>query len=335
MSYDQSNSQVRLGDLRALAEAGHLSPSAFERAGLLAGLLPTTSSWEKFFDRLLVFLGAILFLSGVIFFFAYNWNDLTRFHKFGIIEISILLLMLLAWYKKLDTLVGKAAAFSAAALFGPLLAVFGQTYQTGADPYQLFFGWATLIFVWVAISRFSGLWLLWLLIMNVAISLYLQLRFSIWDFFGNTTAYQILFFFNLAFLGAWEIGKKKNIDWMQNRWLPRLIACLCLVYITNAMMQFIWGSSYQMEHDRLLKFVPLVYLIAVPGMAWVYHGVIRDLLILAGTLFSGIVIFTVFIAHLLERQFGGFLLLAGLVVLLSVSAATWLRHLSKVWEVES
>ncbi len=39
-----------------------------------------------------------------------------------------------------------------------LLAVYGQTYQTGADPYELFFGWAILIIGWVAISRFAPLW---------------------------------------------------------------------------------------------------------------------------------------------------------------------------------
>lgn len=332
MSYNQFDSQGHLADLRAIAEAGHLSPSAFERACHLANLFPSIHSWRSFFDHLFLFLGAILLLSGVIFFFAYNWEDLTRFHKFAVLEIAILLLVLLAWHKKLETLSGKAVTLSAAILFGPLLAVFGQTYQTGADPYQLFLGWAALIFVWVVISRFSGLWLLWLLIMNVGIALYLQLRLSIWDFFSNTTAYQILFLFNLAALSAWEFGKHLKIDWMQNRWLPRLIGCLCLIYITIAMMHFITSSSYRLERDQLLMFTPFIYLITVPVMLWIYQRFIHDLLILAAGLFSGIVIVTTFIARILERHSGSFLLLAFLVVVLSVSAATWLRYLSKNWE---
>ena len=38
---------------------------------------------------------------------------------------------------------------------GALMALFGQTYQTGADPWQLFFNWAVVIIPFVLISRFT------------------------------------------------------------------------------------------------------------------------------------------------------------------------------------
>ncbi|MBC8290414.1 MAG: DUF2157 domain-containing protein, partial [Planctomycetes bacterium] len=45
---------------------------------------------------------------------------------------------------------------------GVFLAVFGQVYQTGADEWLLFAGWAGLILPWTALSRFEALWILWL-----------------------------------------------------------------------------------------------------------------------------------------------------------------------------
>ena len=67
---------------------------------------------------------------------------------------------------------GKAALLVAAILLGVLLALFGQTYQTGADTWELFATWAALITPWVIVGRFAGLWMLWLALLNVAIVLY-------------------------------------------------------------------------------------------------------------------------------------------------------------------
>ena len=44
---------------------------------------------------------------------------------------------------------GKAALLAAALLTGGLLALIGQTYQTGADTFELFATWAALILPWV------------------------------------------------------------------------------------------------------------------------------------------------------------------------------------------
>ena len=42
---------------------------------------------------------------------------------------------------------------------GALLALVGQTYQTGADTYELFALWAFAITAWVAVARLPALWL--------------------------------------------------------------------------------------------------------------------------------------------------------------------------------
>ncbi len=52
---------------------------------------------------------------------------------------------------------GKAALLLATLLLGVFLALFGQTYQTGADPWQLFANWALLILPWEVAPVGEGL----------------------------------------------------------------------------------------------------------------------------------------------------------------------------------
>ena len=62
---------------------------------------------------------------------------------------------------------------AAAVLLGALLAVYGQTYQTGADPWGLFATWALLILPWAVAACFTPLWLLVIGLIDTAHVLYL------------------------------------------------------------------------------------------------------------------------------------------------------------------
>lgn len=125
-------------------------------------------AWWPWVEKTLLFLGLALTLSGVVCFFAWNWDALPGLAKLAIVQAGIVGCCVAAYQKKIETLPGKAAITAAAVLVGVFLAVFGQVYQTGADAYQLFAGWALLILPWVVMCRFAGLWVLWLAIVNVA-----------------------------------------------------------------------------------------------------------------------------------------------------------------------
>lgn len=96
----------------------------------------------------MLFLGLALTLSGVVCFFVWNWDALPGLAKLAIVQAGIVGCCVVACQKKIATLPGKAAITGAAVLVGVFLAVFGQVYQTGADAYQLFVGWALLILPW-------------------------------------------------------------------------------------------------------------------------------------------------------------------------------------------
>ncbi|HWA48407.1 MAG TPA: DUF2157 domain-containing protein, partial [Dongiaceae bacterium] len=114
------------------------------------------------------------FLAGVVFFFAYNWNDLSDIAKFAVVEGAVTVAALGALAVGLDRAFGQVLLVAASVLTGVLLAVIGQVYQTGADMFELFLVWAVLILPWTLISRSAVQWLLWLVVAEVALWLYCE-----------------------------------------------------------------------------------------------------------------------------------------------------------------
>ncbi len=121
---------------------------------------------------MLLFLGSALVLTGVIFFFAYNWASMGRFLKLGVIEGGMIACIIASRRRGSGELEGKVLLLSGSVLVGVLLAVYGQVYQTGADAFELFVGWGALISGWVIVSEFAALWIVWLVVLNTGTILY-------------------------------------------------------------------------------------------------------------------------------------------------------------------
>ena len=103
--------------------AGFIDRSVRKRA---LEILYSERFWKLWTSRLLLILSAVMILIGVVFFFAANWNRLTHFMKFGMIEAGIVLCLVGVWCYGLDHLIGRVLLLSAAVLVGVFLAVFGQ-----------------------------------------------------------------------------------------------------------------------------------------------------------------------------------------------------------------
>lgn len=312
--------------LQELTKAGHLDAKALERSLTLAGIIPSQKSWQTFINRTLLFLGAAFVLAGIIFFFAYNWARMGRFLKVGLIEIGIVIAVSLAWRRGLEQLSGKVLLLIAAVLVGPLFGVYGQVYQTGADPYELFALWAVLIAGWVAISRFSPLWFIWLILLNIGLILYWfqVLDLEIWTFGGLCEA---AFLLNVGALAVWEVFAARKIPWLTGRWIPRIIhlAAVIFLVIPTVMVIFIDDS------DVFLSLAPLLYIGGFGFCLWFYQLKIRDLFILAICLFSGIAILTSLFMKILGWEPGVFIVYGLLVIGQSVAAVMWLRRIEKQW----
>lgn len=222
MSQDPLDLAATPERLRALGDAGVLTPASLELALELAVATPGKPVWRRFLSAVLLGFGSLLVLSGVIYFFAYNWAALHRFGKMGLLLAAIVAACVAAW-RLGEGLAGQCALLFAAVLVGPLLAVYGQAYQTGADPYELFLGWSLLVLPWVALARFGPLWLLLLLLVDTGLALYGDQVAE-----GRGTTLTLL----LALVngGAWlahELAARR-VSWLNGRWLPRVLAVMTL-----------------------------------------------------------------------------------------------------------
>ncbi|MGU3375298.1 DUF2157 domain-containing protein [Chryseobacterium sp. M5A1_1a] len=141
-------------------------------------------AWQKFLRLFLISLGIGFTVSGIIFFFAYNWAELPKFAKIGLTEILVIAATGLALFPKFNTNIRNTILTGASALVGVLFAVFGQIYQTGANAYDFFLAWTIFITLWVVISNFAPLWLLYVVLINTTLILYSQQVANDWDSMG-------------------------------------------------------------------------------------------------------------------------------------------------------
>ena len=99
---------------------------------------PALRGW---LEGALAAVAALLLGAGLVFWVAANWPEQTRAFKFNALQAAVLLPALAALaLPRLRT----ACLLLATLALGALLAFVGQTYQTGADPWQLFAAWAAL-----------------------------------------------------------------------------------------------------------------------------------------------------------------------------------------------
>ena len=135
----------------------------------------SSETWYHFFIRFTAITSAISLVLAMVFFVAYNWMALGKLGKFGLVEAALVFTVLgyaLLAHRGIFKLGQPLLLLIASLITGSLLALVGQVYQTGADSWQLFFGWAVLIIPWVIAARLPALWLLWLGLINVSFLFY-------------------------------------------------------------------------------------------------------------------------------------------------------------------
>ncbi len=308
--------------LRALSEAGVLPPAALERALHLSVASPPRDAWRRFLSTSLMGLGSLLVLAGVIYFFAYNWADLHRFAKLGLLMVAIAATGVGAW-RQGERLSGQFSLLASAVLVGALLAVYGQIYQTGADPYELFLGWAFLILPWVAVSRFGPLWLLLLVLANTGVSLF---WFQVLDGNEQTTAWLAvaLGLLNGFAWATYEHFANAGVSWLQVRWLPRVLSVMTVAPLLTAAEVFIVAPS---EFGAGAG-VALLLLLASLAADYALHRHLRgELFLLTLGALCAITLMTTWIGRLFivdaKVQSEAILFILGFAIIGQVGLAVW------------
>jgi uncharacterized membrane protein len=285
-----------------------------------ARMVPTRDEWRVFLGQLTLWLGTLALAAAIIFFFAYNWDELGRFAKFGLVEAAILAGLIACWRLDLDGMAGKAVLTLLSLLTGALLALAGQVYQTGADTWELFAWWAVLILPWVLVGRFAPLWLLWLALLNLAGWLYFQ---RLWE---PEPLFWALFGLNALALAGWEAAHRSGMAWLQDGWPPRLVAMAAGTMATALIVYTIMGGG-----EGGLGFLAVFAYAGWLGAVYYWYRQVRpDLFMLAGGMLSLIVTVATFLAWNMADGGAGILLMIGLIVIaMSAGGAMWLKAVAR------
>lgn len=316
-------------ELVALIERGAIPREQVVRAVALSGLHPSGRAWGVFLDRLLLWLGALALVFGVLFLVAYNWAEMGRLMRFGLVQAALLVAIVVYVWAEVrgaaSDLVPRVALMAASLLLGVLLALVGQVYQTGADPWQLFFVWAVLILPWALVARFDVLWILWLGLLNLSLALYFHTWGGLFGLFGGDTgALWGLFILNTLALLVWELAARRW-RWLSLGWPAQLLALGSGTPLTLLMLM------YTLDEWADLSAAVMVYPLWLAALYFVYRHWRHELFMLAGGCLSVIVVVTLLLGRHLLWQGGAesFLVLAMAVLAMGAAAVFWLKRLHR------
>jgi len=154
-----------------LAKRQRLAPGAYATLAHIAGTTTSPPVTAAILRRGVQVLAMLLLGLGVIFFIAANWLTQSPLPMFVGLQATLLGACVGAarWprFRIPLALLGFLAT-------GALLAFFGQYYQSGADPWQMFAVWAGLLSPLAFASRSDVVWSAWAIVAMTAISLWLK-----------------------------------------------------------------------------------------------------------------------------------------------------------------
>lgn len=295
-------------------QRGLLLPGQLAQALLLTGAVPDAQRNVYFLDRLLLVALVVCGCSSAIFFVAYNWDAMGRLHKFALAQgLLVLSLWPLLCYP-LQHRVVQAGMLASGLLLGALLALIGQTYQTGADTFELFLVWALLLVPWAWLARSRALLVLVLLLLNLALLLMVSaFSFPVQKGFTLLLVANLLMWLPLA----WRAWHGPAVFWKYLHLLLLFwIQGIALTWTVFNIMPFVMGAESR-------GWVHAVWGLLQLGLLYVYawrgrSRAVQLMVTLAVTLWL-----LAWALELLDMSAAYTYLLLGLILLGLVLAAVW------------
>ena len=322
-------------ELDAFAAHYGLSMEGVEWALALSDARPTRGELARFGVRLMRLVGVLSLAAGVVFLVAANWAALGVAGRFVLVEGIVVASAALALWRPPPETVGRYALLLAFIVAGALFALFGQTYQTGADVYELFLNWSLLGLAFVVAAQWSVAWAAWVLVLNVALGLFCAARPEAGLFWRVLSGWDVrlahLLLVPLAVnLLLWLVTiAAEDTPWsrLAPRWLGRFVLAGAVAYGTWAAMVVVLGVEGESGAAGLV--VPLA---AFAGIAW--HTLRRkdDVFPLALLEASLILLSTTWIVRESDFSDIGFLVIALWLVVSSTVSGVYLMRLVRAWE---
>ena len=310
--------------LNTLCDTGVISTVAWQRAVEFCGFRPDGKAWLAYWRQMFLLGGALFFLAGVICFIAWNWGAMTPSARMALMGALVAGSGLGAVLLGPDTRLGQVLLLACGIAMGPMLAVFGQTYQTGAELWELFRVWTALLVLLALAGRQAGLWFAAWISANIFAALWLGRSLSspldalgqflmvpewlvaiacaiaCWEWMTRRAAARLQQ--NLDDAGddagnnpGQNIDQSKNTAhahaqaWLCSRWMPRLLFFDMVSRTTFFLIATIFGLYFRVEQMLWLSpnFV-VGFALVVAGFSWWWYRTRQpDLFMLAALLAAG------------------------------------------------
>ncbi len=329
-------SKLKRGELDHLAKFYSLDEARIETLFELSGARPSRAEGLVFLGKLLRIGGILSLAASLVFFVAANWSRLAVFGRFGLMELVLIGCAAVAFIKPPPSFVGRGALFLAFVATGGLLALFGQTYQTGADIYELFLSWALLGLPLVVVARWSVTTAAWVLVLNMSLLLFCGWQPAgglLWTLLGGTRFRMPDLLLGAAVLNVvlWFIAEKWRHEAIA-AWVRRLLISCAFGFGTWA---GVWAAFDEgvmfdaMDIDPLMLLGLLAVMVAVTIYTLRRREDIYPLAVVMGTF---IIVGMAWLARLTESADEAiFFILAIWLIVTSTLGSRYLLSLMRQW----
>lgn len=329
----QSSVAIPAASRRDAARGAEPGPRGGAYARVMEASLarPTDAEWRSFWTRLLHGAGLGSLGAGLVFFVAANWQAWGLAGRFGLLQAGLLACVATALWRPPPGRIGHAALLLAILFTGALLALFGQSYQTGADLYELFFAWAALALPFAVAAQWGAAWAAWWVVLDAGLVLLCGVAsldralFAVFD--GRLRDRSLLLLLTCAanLLGAGlflALGRTRHAA-SAPAWLARFLLAVGVAFGTAASLPG-WGR------EEALGIVPFAVLSAGIGVAtWRRRSDVFPLTLLAG---GWIAISTAWLARAIHTgDVGALFIVAAWLIASSTLAATRLMRWLRAW----
>ncbi|MEJ5055679.1 DUF2157 domain-containing protein [Sphingobacterium sp. MYb382] len=314
--------EIHKENILEVARYSDISPQGLQNT-LEATTYPKQKDWKNLLRYSLLALGLGFTVTGIVFFFAYNWADLPKFTKLGLVQGLLIIVSLAALSPRLSLITRNCILTGASVLVGLLFAVFGQIYQTGANAYDFFLAWTVFIAIWVLVARFAPLTLGFITLLNMTIILYSQQVAKDWSF---ATIVSLLFLLNSLIAAGTYWLNSRTANAKTSSWFTHVLVLAAATYATIGIIWLI------LEHEPAVISYVLPILYFVVGAATVYYAISTKktyhLAVIAVSLIS---IVSALLIRRIDNGEGIFLLLTIFIIIYVTLTIKGLLSLQQKW----
>jgi len=251
-------SSIEREDIHIISRHSNLSPESIDTL-LKNNVYSSRQDWRKFLRLFFISLGVGFTTIGILFFFAYNWADLHKFIKIGLVEAGVIILTCIVLFTKIRVEIKNIFLTGASVLVGVLFAVFGQIYQTGANAFDFFLAWMVFIMLWVFIANFAPLWLIFITLINTTFILYTEQVAEDWSVI---LVFTLLYVLNGLILVFFLITKDTKIKIDAPDWSTNIMTFTAVTFGTMGIIAGIF-DKYETIFPVLVILVIVTYSIGV------------------------------------------------------------------------